>query len=217
MNRLLPVLMVALAAACGGEPELVRDTYQPSDSDRVLLTLAQLPSMPAYPGGRRGRLVVASAGDQEINGAFEAWAGLCETPRLLEIYATVPGTGTAILVHLPEGDPIGSYPVVPAQSGVHEIRTAQIGVQLFQEPEAYGFQALNGDFELTYLGEYASGRFAVTLQEIDHGILSRYVGVVEHAPVEVQPAEYCQKVREAFEVAGLDGMSPAAVPPGVRR
>jgi hypothetical protein len=113
------------------------------------------------------------------------------------MYAGPPGFGTAVFLRMPEGDQIGDYPVVAAAEEFPEAPAALIAVQVFNEPDAFGFQAYHGSFELTELGEEASGHFACTLREISIDILAHFVGVFEDIPVRHLDAEYCQTLADS--------------------
>ena len=114
----------------------------------------------------------------------------------MEIYAGPPGLGTALLVRMPEGDPLGTYPVVAADADFPAAPVALIAVQAFQSPDAFGFQAYAGELELSAFGDRVSGRFTSTLREISIDMLTHYVGVFEGLSIEPLPADYCQSVQD---------------------
>ncbi len=153
--------------------------------------------MPSYPLARRGRLVTQSAGDYDIHGAWQTQAGLCEQIGIMEIYAGAAGFGTALLLRMSEGDPVGEYPVVAAAADFPAAPAALIAVQVFEDPEAFGFQAYDGVLELTKLGDEVSGRFRSTLREISIDVLTQYVGVFESIPVAPLAHDYCQALHDS--------------------
>lgn len=204
----LPI--AALALACGGQPELLNDIQREPDTRRTLLTVEELPPMPSYPTPRRGRLVTQSAGDHDIHGAWEGHAGLCEEIGIMEIYAGPPGLGTALLLRMPEGNPLGIYPVVAADADFPDVPAALIAVQVFQDPEAFGFQAFTGQLELSEFGDKVSGRFASTLREISIDMLTHYVGVFDGIPVEPLSTDYCQVVRDSTLASESAAVSDSA-------
>jgi len=187
----------ALALACGGQPELLNEIEREPDTRRTLLTVEELPPLPSYPSERRGRLVTQSAGDYDIHGAWEGRAGLCEEIGIMEIYAGLPGLGTALLLRLPDGDPLGTYPVVAADIDFPDAPAALIAVQVYQDPDAFGFQAFAGELELSAFGDRVSGRFTSTLREIGVDMFTHYVGVFEGISVEPLLADYCQAVLDS--------------------
>ena len=191
------LLLAVLAVACGGQ--IAQESEEPSDTDAggTRLTVEELPPMPPYPAARSGRLVTQSAGGYDIHGAWRTQAGLCDTIGIMEIYAGQPGLGTALVLRIPEGDPIGDYPVVAAAADLPAAPAALIAVQVFEDPEALGFQAYHGLLELTELDEKVSGRFTATLREIGQDLLTHYVGVFERIQVEPLGADYCRALRDS--------------------
>jgi hypothetical protein len=153
--------------------------------------------MPAYPNAIRGHLVTVSAGDYDINADWQASAGLCGEIGMLEMYAGPPGRNAALLIRIPGDHPLGSYPIVPPDANFPAAPAALIGVQVFGESEAFGFQAYHGVLELTELGERVSGRFESTLREVGMDMLTHFVGVFESIPVEPLPDDYCRVVRDS--------------------
>jgi hypothetical protein len=189
--------LVGLVLACGGQAEPLEDMEVDSDSSRTLLTVEELPPMPAYPEARRGRLVTVSAGDFELGGVWEVEAGLCEEIGIIEIYAGPPGFRTALVLRIPEGDPRGRYPVEAPGRDFPDAPGALLAVQVFDEPEAYGFQAFFGELELWVLGERISGRFTTTLREIGVDMFTHFVGVFEAVSIAPLPADYCQAMLDS--------------------
>ena len=183
--------------ACGDQPEPSGRIEREPDRGRTILTVEQLPPMPPYPDARGGRLVVESAGDFDLNGAWEAHAGLCEEVGVIEIYAGPSGLRSAVLLRMPEGEPLGKYPVVAADADFPDAPAALIAVQGFAEPEAFGLQAFSGELEVTAFGERVSGRFTSTLREISVDMLTQYVGVFEGVSVEPLSARYCEALRDS--------------------
>jgi hypothetical protein len=140
-------------------------------------------------------LVTLTAGDVSIDGEWEAHAGICGADRLVEVYAGEPGTGAAMVLRLPQGDPVGRYAVSAADTAAPEALGARIGVQLFRDREALGLQAIDGEFDVTTFGETMSARFAVTLREVQSTLHLRYVGVLDGVTVAVFPESYCEELR----------------------
>jgi hypothetical protein len=200
-------LTAGLLAACGGEAE--EQQAAPESAD-FLDEDAPVPplEMPDYPVQQRGRLVGRAAGPYEIDGAWEARAGICEDPPMLQVVAQEPGTGTLVLLQLPpEGERVTSYPVALIETGFPEAPASQIGVQLFVGRNSYAFQAMEGDVEVYAFGERVSGRYAVSLREIGSGDTALYAGVFHAVPIEPIPEEQCLAAKEAAQQA-----APAAEP-----
>ena len=200
--KLIACILAVAVAACGGDAE--PDAVPPVlvGNGRAQATLADLPSMPTHPSGQSGQLTVTSAGDYVIEGAWEARAGVCEQLGFLELYAGVPDTGTLIVLRFGDGDPLDRYPVGVADLQLPDPPAARIGVQLLGGEDALGFQAIEGELEVSSFGGDLSGRFATTLQEIRSGILTRYVGVFDRVPVEPLSAEYCRDMIDSTESEG---------------
>ncbi len=189
--------VLALALACGGESAQEADAPPDPNAVAARLTVEELPSMPSYPTARPGRLVTLSAGDYDIHGMWRTNAGLCDQLGIMEIYAGPTGNGTALLIRLPEGDPVGEYPIVAAAREFPDPPVALVAVQVFDNPDAYGFQAYHGLLEITEMGDDVSGRFTSTLREISIDLLTHYVGVFENIPVTPLPAEYCRVLQDS--------------------
>ena len=203
MKRLI-LLFWLFAAACTDEPASEEPEQQPVLDEREIRPNASpntLPPMPAFPEPRSGVLNATSTGPHSIDGAWQAQAGLCEDPGTIQVLAEVPGTGTLVLMQLAEGDRIGTYPITIADSGMPTPPAAQVGVQLFRDAESFAFQATDGEVEIYGYGVNVSGRFAVTLREIQSNTLVQYAGVFAGVPVEHLSAEYCERMKTAMREA----------------
>lgn len=214
MKCALVLTIVVLALACGDQPELLNEIVREPDTRRTLLTVEQLPPMPEFPEARRGRLVTQSAGEYDVHGSWKASAGLCQDVGVLEIYAGHPGLGNAIVLHMTDGNPLGTYPLVAAQADFPDSLAALVAVQVYQDPDAFGFQAYMGELELTTFGETVSGRFTSTLREIDINMVLHYVGVFEAIPVKPFAMNYCQTLRDSTLPPDSGGVSDSAAGEG---
>lgn len=185
----------------GGEQEAALATLDSEDP----VTLDSVP-MPDYPDPRRGWLVANSAGPYPLRGEWPARAATCDDPPVLEVLAEQPGFGTLILLQLPAPDSrMTRYPIVVVDSGAPEPPAAQIGVQRFEGRNSYAFQGLAGEVELYGLADRVSGRYAVTLREIQTDNEAKYVGVFEGIPLQALPPEQCQAMKEALAAADSTG------------
>ncbi len=186
-----------MLSACGGQGE----SEQEAPVDPVELTtpseVDELPPRPDYPRSRRGHLVTATAGDYEIEGSWRTSAGFCEDIGVIEMYAGPDGNGVGLVMHIPESEPLGTYPVVAADVDFPEAPAALIAAQVFDDPDAYGFQAYTGEMELTEIGESVSGRFATTMREIRTDMLTHFVGVFDDIGLEALADDYCAVVRDS--------------------
>jgi len=161
-TRWLP--LAALAVACAGQPEASDESQRTPDPEMRMSTVEELPPRPPYPNARRGLLVTRSAGDYDLEGVWQASAGVCEETGIMEIYAGPAGFGIALLLRMPDGDPVGRYPVIAAAVDLPDPPAALIAVQAFLEQDAYGFQAYDGELELSEFGNRVGGRFTTTLR-----------------------------------------------------
>lgn len=195
------VFLVAMLA-CAGEREQETDPTDENPHGWARLTVDELPPRPDYPSPRNGRLVAVSAGDHVIEGTWDATAGLCEEAGVLEIYAGPQGLGTAIVVRMQAGDRLGVYSIVEVSEIPPEPPVVLLGVQIFDDPSALGFQAFAGELELTELGRHTSGRFTSTLREVREDVYTHFVGAFERIPVEIFSDDYCEILRGATFEAG---------------
>jgi hypothetical protein len=150
--------------------------------------------MPGYPTSQDGKLVVISDGDFSINKSWEATAGFCDGGVLLELFAEGDSSGSVIVLQHPDGDVIGEYTVVLADSVDPGERSARIGAQMFKGREAFGLQAIMGSLEVTEVSDRLSGRFTSTIRELESAVLTRYVGVFQDVPVNLLPEDYCRSL-----------------------
>ncbi len=191
----LPI--AGLLMACGGQGAQPDDAGIDCDTVGTRLTVEQLPPMPPFPEARAGRLVTVTAGDYDLNGVWEVDAGFCAEIGVLEIYAGPSGLRTAILLHVTEGASLGTYPVVAAALDFPDAPASLIAVQVFENPEAFGFQAFSGELELSDFGARVSGRFNVTLREIGMDLFTHFVGVFEEIMVDPLSPDYCRVMRDS--------------------
>jgi len=189
---------VLAVVSCGGKPErqVANQEVLASEEPVTVDTVA----MPEYPEGRRGYLVARSAGGYLLDGAWPAQAAICEDPPVLQVLAQQPGFGTLILLQLPPAaERLTEYPIAIVDSGMPVPPASQIGVQVFQDRNSYAFQGLSGGIELYGFGDRVSGRFAVTLREIQTDNEAKYAGVFEEIPIEPLAEEMCQAMMQSFE------------------
>ncbi len=206
MNKLI-ILCWLVVAACASEPPADETARQPAlDESETPPAVAPLPPMPPFPEPRSGVLNATSAGEHTIEGAWKAQVGVCDDPGTLQVLAEVPGTGTLILLRLPPADAerTGTYPIVVADSGLPPPPAAQVGVQLFRDAQGLAFQASEGEVQIYGYGANVSGRFAVTLREIQSSTLIQYTGVFAGIAVEHLSDDYCERMKSAVQQAGSE-------------
>ncbi|UCG86221.1 MAG: hypothetical protein JSW71_20320 [Gemmatimonadota bacterium] len=188
------VLLVLAVGACSAQTQSETDVPDLEVPTQTLLTLEELPPMPDYPRPRGGHLVVVSDGDFAIGKVWEVEAGACASAHEIELYAEDDSSGTIIVLYYPDGNPEGSYPIIMVDSAVVGERAALVGVQIFQQQRAFGFQAIEGSLELQAVNEELTGRFASTVQEVQDNILTRYVGVFSGVGLRELSDEYCSSL-----------------------
>ena len=156
--------------------------------------------MPDPPAASAGTLRLVNTGPDDLGATVLAKAGLCDNPGVLLVQSTEQGIGALLVLALPaEKDRIGGYPVTYSMSGPARLPTppaAQLALQRITPRGAFGFQALEGTVELYGLGSKASGRFQVTVREINSERIDRVAGAFADIPVERQPAAYCRRLAE---------------------
>jgi len=208
MRARMIVLLVGVVTACSSDAEIDPGAEVPNEDEpaKARLTLDELPPMPDYPNAARGSLAVVSSGDNVIDHEWDAEVGICEGAFLIELYAEDETSGSAIVLQYPDGEPTGTYPIVGSDSVTIDERAARVGAQVFEESQAFAFQAIEGTVEVLSLGEVISGRFASTLREVQSQVLTRYVGTFRDVKIAELSADYCQGLRpEPEPPAGAAG------------
>lgn len=201
MRRSVSVLL--LLAACAGEPpeETGEQRAGPPVPDHVAVLEAEEPQqplvMPEYPEPVPGHLVTRAAGAEGITAEWPARAGSCERSRTLQLVGEQEGTGAILLFFLPpEGDSASSFPVVPADTLVPDRPAVRVGVQLLGETRGEVFQAIGGTVELAPLGGAVSGRFAITLHNIEANDTALFAGTFNEVRVRPLPPVECPALVE---------------------
>src|SRR5262249_18300616 len=108
----------------------------------------------------------SAGGELDIRGEWPAEAGICDQPPMLQVVAQVKGAGTIVLLSLPAGNRVTSYPVklrLPGQQGIPEAPASQVGVQMFRPQGPVAYQGAEGSVDIYGYAKTVSGRFAVTL------------------------------------------------------
>ena len=180
----LLVLIAAPLAGCkkGHErkPVQVNAPAQPSTPPAVL------PPIPRYPDATKGHMVVVSAvpaGFDTISRDWPAEAGTCTTPPMLLVKSEREGAGgTLLLLALPDNK-VTSYPITTVSSGLPAPPAAQVGVQSFSPSGSQAFQATEGSADIYSFGKTVSGRFAVTLREINRNQKIQFAGAFREVAV----------------------------------
>jgi hypothetical protein len=154
--------------------------------------------MPDFPAATAGAIRLVSSGPDDLAGRLAANAGLCDDPGVLLVQSEQQGFGVLIVLALPAPSArVGRYPVTYSVSGPATLPNppaAQIALQRVTARALLGFQALEGNVEIYGLGTRVSGRFQVTVREINADRMNRLAGSFSEIPVQRQPASYCAQL-----------------------
>lgn len=189
----LGALLFVLVIGCRGgpstedDPKNSADVAEGSPAQRVVL------DMPDYPAAKGERLVTVSAGKHDLGGSWRPRAGVCSGPDLLIMRAGDGGIGVIVLLVLPEErERVTKYLAVMSGPILPEPRVSRVGVQLLAGESSFGFQASDGVVEISEIDRTLSGRFAVTLRDVDTDEAIKYVGVFQQIPIEELPGDQCR-------------------------
>ena len=119
---------------------------------------------------------------------------------MLMIKSEQPGQGGTLVILALPADRITTYPVTTVTAGLPTPPAAQIGVQVYRATGAMAYQALEGNVDLYAFGPTVSGRFAVTLREINRNERIRFVGAFREIPL--------SRLDPAFCAPAASGVSP---------
>jgi hypothetical protein len=181
-------MLAVLAAACGGSG----DDDTAADSTLVRDPAAQALPDPDLPPVARGRLALRSTGPIAFAGQWDAQAGLCAEPPMLQVVVQEQLDGLILLLLLPaEGSRTVAYPVTRVDEG-RPGPVAQVGVQRIIEGRPASWLAEDGAVELhAWEGRRLSGRFRLTMRDINSSEPSRVAGAFFSIAVVDLPPEYC--------------------------
>ncbi len=190
MKRAL-IVALCLTSCAGSDSE--------SDSTDAVVGQADsgLAEMPRYPQATGGRLVAVSAGNGDLSGQAAARAGRCEEPSMVQIVAedvdesSGESWGVLLLLQVPDEERIGEYPVAIVESGFPEPPAAQIAVQVISSGRIEAFQGSTGSAEIYALDDIISGRFAITVRNINNQDLIQMAGSFRAIEILELPAESC--------------------------
>jgi hypothetical protein len=184
-SRTLLIAMV-MAVACKGDGGKGRKLAQPNQPARPSTPPAVLPPMPRYPEAGRGHMAVISAAasaQDTITRDWPAEAGTCVSPPMLLVKSEREGVGGTLLLLALPANKITSYPVTTVTRGLPVPPAAQVGVQAFSQSGSQAFQATEGSADIYSFGKTVSGRFAVTLREINRNERIQYAGAFREVTV----------------------------------
>lgn len=202
MRFVVAVCAAFLAAGCKPTPIATSGTTKAAGGNPP----SGVAAMPDFPAASPGVMHLASAAPGTLTSAAPAKAGLCEQPAVLLVQSNQAGVGALLVLALPAAAArVGRYPVSYSMTGPAKLPAApaaQLAIQQVTQQGVLGFQALEGNVELYGLGAKVSGRFQVTLREINSERLERVAGTFSEVPVEVQPRAYCERFAESAAPQG---------------
>ncbi len=198
---------VLVAAACRAEVPVeemsVLDTTQAEAR-----SVEELPPQPEIPVARRGHLSATSAGNFRLNGQWRAEADVCESRAVLELFGGVRGMRTLLVIHFnTERGWDGRYSfTLPDSTALPEPPVARLAVQVFQDAEAMGFQAIEGEVDLTTTDGSVSGSFEAILRESQSHLLVWYVGSFDRIHAIPADRAHCDQLvgEETLDSAVID-------------
>jgi hypothetical protein len=98
--------------------------------------------------------------------------------------------GTLVLLALPENK-VTTYPVTLVNEGLPTPPAAQVALQVFSRVTSTAYQAMDGAVEVYAWGKTVSGRFGITLREINRNDRIRFVGAFRDVPVTKLDSALC--------------------------
>ena len=165
------VLLVALfLGGCGGEgSDDDADAATREDSAAVDSATQALVAMPDFPEVEAGHLAVLTSADQEdylFSGSWDATAGRCQEPSLIQVLVQGDGLGIILLFGPSRNaDEVGEYEVLTGARGPPDSSVARVGVQLFPDASTRVFRGAAGTAEIQRVDSVVEGRLAVTMIE----------------------------------------------------
>ncbi len=149
--------------------------------------------MPQYPVAGRGRMVVKSAsrGTELIEKDWATEAYTCDSPPMIQIVAQELGVGGALVLLALPANKITTYPVKMVDRGLPTPPAAQVGVQYYGKTGAFQYQAAEGSVDIYSMDKTVSGRFAVTLRELNRNDRLAFAGSFKDVPVMALDAARC--------------------------
>lgn len=199
MKRQLILMAIAGALGCGRRVA-PSNPAAGSDTSKAAAPAPVNATMPDPPPATSGSLRLVNNGPDDLAATVKARAGLCESPAVLMVQSTEQGIGALLVLALPaETDRVGRYPVTYSTVGQARLPTppaAQLALQRITPRGSFGFQALEGTVELYGLGTKVSGRFQVSVRELNSDRIDRVAGSFADVPVERQPASYCRRLSD---------------------
>ena len=166
-------------------------------------------AMPDFPEVETGQLAAITSTRQEeflFSGSWDATAGRCREPSLIQVLAQGEGLGVILLFGPSRNaDEVGEYEVISGIQDLPDSSTVRVGVQLFGDAaRTHVFLGATGTAEIQRIDSVVAGRLAVTIIESSYRD-SVFLAASFHVPLGNAPDEWCQ-------VVGVRGRSNRSTP-----
>ncbi len=197
------LLLPLLLGGCGGEgSEDDAEATAREDSAAVdsatrapVVIPAVMPDFPAVEAGQLAAITSTWHEEYLFSGSWDATAGRCREPSLIQVLAQSEGLGV-ILLFGPSRNAgeVGEYEVVSGIRDAPDSSTARVGVQLFPAAtRTHVFRGATGIVEIQRIDSVVVGRLAVTMIESSFRD-SVFLAGSFHVPLGNAPDEWCQVV-----------------------
>lgn len=196
------LLVPLFLGGCGGEGSDGDAEAVAREDSAAVDSAAQAPvviqaAMPDFPEVEAGHLVVLTSSRQEeylFSGSWDATAGRCQEPSLIQVLALGDGLGVILLFGPSRNvDDVGEYEVVTGDRYPPDSSKVRVGVQLFPDARTHAFQGAAGTAEIQRIDSVVEGRLAVTMIE-DSFRDTLFVAASFHVPLSNASDEWCQVV-----------------------
>ncbi len=211
---LVPLFLGACVSAGGGgasdsdaEAVGVEDSASVDSAAQVPVVIPA--AMPDFPEVETGQLAALTSSRQEeylFSGSWDATAGRCREPSLIQVLAQGEGLGVILLFGPSRNaDEVGEYEVVSGIRDLPDSSTARVGVQWFPATtRTHVFRGATGTVEIQRIDSLLAGRLAVTMIESSFRD-SVFLAGSFHVPLGNASDEWCQ-------VVGVRGRSDPPTP-----
>lgn len=154
----------------------------------------EAPQPPALPAATAGLLVATSEGPTDVNGSWEAKAGVCEDPPMLQAIVDQRDVGVIVLVQFAgDSERVATYHVVPAGPELPPPPAAQVAAQAFGGGSAAALQAISGEVDITSMdNRRVSGSARVILQDVTSKRETGFALVFDSLPVRALSEAECR-------------------------
>lgn len=179
------------AEAVAGEDSVAVD----SAAQAPVVIRAAMPDFPEVEAGQLAALTSTRQEEYLFSGSWDATAGRCREPSLIQVLAQGEGLGVILLFGPSRNaDEVGEYEVVSGIRGAPDSSTARVAVQLFPAAtRTHVFRGATGTAEIQRIDSVVAGRLAVTMIESSFRD-SVFLAGSFNVPLGNAPDEWCQVV-----------------------